>query len=139
MVNRITWHSSSMGGTNGFVGQLSLFHIGYGINQPEDGFVLSGELPMPTLKGFATEDAAKERAERRLRNFVTHLGASFPPEASEAEEKAPVTAKGLPPWSTELETDLRHAYVTAPPSDDIPSRHLGLLAVYNLLVDRMGD
>jgi hypothetical protein len=79
-----------MGGTNGFVNNQLLFHVGYGLNQPQDGYVLSGELPLRTRKGFATEKMAQERAEKRLERFVEALGASFPAEPSEATEKLPV-------------------------------------------------
>lgn len=85
-MGRIEWHSSSMGGTNGFVNGKLLFNVCYGISQPPHGndqWVLTSELPVATSKGHETEEVAKERAERVLERFVRSLGATVPPESAQ--------------------------------------------------------
>jgi hypothetical protein len=92
MVNRIEWHSSSMGGTNGFVNGKLLFNISYGLMQPPHGndhYVLSGELPVATSKGHKTEGIAKERAERVLEAFIWRLGATLPTPSDQVAGEAP--------------------------------------------------
>lgn len=86
-VGRIEWHGSTMGGTNGFVNGVSLFHIGYGLSQPPHGndhWVLSGELPVRTRKGFKSQEEAQGGAEKILEAFIQKLGATFPPEPPQA-------------------------------------------------------
>lgn len=92
-MGRIEWHSSTMGGTNGFVNGKLLFNVCYGISQPPHGndrWVLTGELPVATSKGHETEVVAKERAEKVLEAFVQRLGATFPvgPETATGEPGA---------------------------------------------------
>lgn len=40
----------------------------------------------------------------------------------------------IPEWNAELEAKLREIYLNSKPSDDSPSKHTGLKAVYDYLV-----